>query len=96
MSRESVLENISSAQFAEEGEDVDSESDDSDVSPFVLAPISFRSLVGHDDEVNTCSFSPDWRRLISGGDDCIVKVWNTRTGQPVFTLTSHKGENERV
>lgn len=71
--------------------DSGSESDNEDVSPIILTPISFRSLVGHDDEVNTCCFSPDWRKLVSGGDDCLVKVWSTRTGQPLHTLTKHKG-----
>lgn len=73
-------------------EECDSESEDVDVSPFLLTPISFRSLIGHDDEVNTCCFSPDWTRLVSGGDDWVVKMWDTATGKPVYTLTSHKGE----
>lgn len=70
----------------------ESEGDDSeDVSPILLTPISFRSLVGHQDEVNTCCFSPDWSRLVSGGDDWLVKVWDTRSGKPVHSLANHKG-----
>lgn len=71
--------------------DSGSESDGSDVSPIVLTPINFRSLVGHKDEVNTCCFSPDWCKLVSGGDDCLVKVWDTQSGTPLHTLLHHKG-----
>jgi WD40 repeat protein len=95
MSHETVMETVngfSVAELTKDKEESDSESEDGDVSPFVLTPISFRSLVGHDDEVNACCFSPDWTRLVSGGDDWVVKVWDTHSGQPVYTLTSHKGE----
>ena len=88
---ESFMKNVSEVTVVEEKDEIDSESEDSDVSPFVLTPISFRSLVGHDDEVNACCFSPNWTRLISGGDDCVVKVWDTSSGQPVFTLRNHTG-----
>ena len=93
MSNETLMENTIAGGQAECGEKSDAESESGDVSPFVLTPISFRSLVGHDDEVNACCFSPDWTKLVSGGDDCVVKVWDTRSGQPVHTLTSHKGRS---
>jgi WD40 repeat protein len=96
MSLEVSKKNVPEAKRVDEKEEIDTESEDGDVSPFVLTPISFRSLVGHDDEVNACCFSPDWSRLISGGDDWAVKVWDTSSGQPVYTLTSHKGENMHV
>ena len=93
MSHETLTESSIAGELTEYREESESESDDGDISPFVLTPISFRSLVGHDDEVNTCCFSPDWTRLVSGGDDCVVKVWDTQSGQPVHTLTRHKGRN---
>ena len=71
----------------EKKENVDSD----EVSALQLTPISFRSLVGHQDEVNTCCFSPDWSKLVSGGDDWLVKVWDTKSAEPLHTLTEHKG-----
>lgn len=88
---QTLMENESSGELREANEECHSESDSGDISPFVLAPISFRSLVGHDDEVNACCFNPDWTRLVSGGDDWVVKVWDTLSGNPVHTLKSHKG-----
>ena len=76
-----------------EMENKDWSDDDEDLISFKLAPISFQSLVGHCDEVNTCSFSPDWSLLVTGADDCLVKVWNTKTGEPLYTLVTHKGKN---
>ena len=92
MSVETLMKDVNETKIVKEREGIDSGSEESEVSPFILTPISFRSLVGHDDEVNTCCFSPNWSRLISGGDDCVVKVWDTSSGQPVYTLTRHTGE----
>ena len=37
-------------------------------------------LKRHMDEVNSISFSPDGRSLVSGSDDCSVRIWNIRDG----------------
>jgi WD40 repeat protein len=41
-------------------------------------------LEGHNDEVNSVSFSPDGRRLVSAGRDHDVIVWDVATGRKVF------------
>ncbi|XP_022793521.1 WD repeat-containing protein 38-like isoform X2 [Stylophora pistillata] len=66
------------------------------VSPAELTKVNFRSLIGHKDEVNTCAFSSDWSRIVTGGDDMLVKLWDTKTGKVLFTLDSHEGHTHSV
>ncbi len=40
-------------------------------------------------EINGVAFSPDGERLASAGGDGLVKIWNSRTGQVIQTLTAH-------
>jgi WD40 repeat protein len=44
-----------------------------------------RLLVGHTKDVRTIAYLPDGR-LVSGGSDRTVRVWNPATGQPVRTI----------
>ena len=46
-------------------------------------------LHGHTELVWCVAFSPDGRRLATGGDDLTIKLWDTATGQEVFTLRGH-------
>ncbi len=48
-----------------------------------------RTLNGHTDPVLCVTFSPDGRRLASGGWDGEVKVWDASTGQENLTLKEH-------
>ncbi|WP_197446574.1 WD40 repeat domain-containing serine/threonine protein kinase [Tautonia plasticadhaerens] len=46
-------------------------------------------LRGHTDLVFGLASSPDGRRLATGSWDRTVKLWDTRTGEEVFTLVGH-------
>lgn len=44
-------------------------------------------------KVNSAIFSPDGAKILTGGDDTIVKLWEIRTGK---LLKSFKGLNEKI
>ncbi|CAE7069330.1 unnamed protein product [Rhizoctonia solani] len=51
-------------------------------------------MVRHVGFMLTISFSPDGNRLVSGGQDCVVRVWDACDGTPLFEfdpLASHRG-----
>jgi len=52
-------------------------------------------LKGHTDSVSCVGFSPDGKRIVSGGDSFSgeIKVWDLSTGQETLTL---KGHTDRV
>jgi WD40 repeat protein/serine/threonine protein kinase len=46
-------------------------------------------LVGHTHLVNGLACTPDGRRLATGSEDRSIKLWDTTTGEEVFTLRGH-------
>ncbi|XP_074598050.1 F-box and WD-40 domain protein 7 [Brevipalpus obovatus] len=49
-------------------------------------------LKGHDDHVITClRFNPESNIIVSGSDDCTLRVWSATTGRCLRTLTGHTG-----
>ncbi|RWS07746.1 F-box/WD repeat-containing protein 7-like isoform X1 [Dinothrombium tinctorium] len=49
-------------------------------------------LKGHDDHVITClQFNPNSNLIVSGSDDNTLKVWSSKTGRCLRTLTGHTG-----
>ena len=46
------------------------------------------TLTGHSDGVISVTFSPDGKRIVSGSDDNLVKIWDAATGAEV---SSHRG-----
>ncbi len=47
------------------------------------------TLKGHSGPVNSASFSPDGKRIVSGSEDKTLKVWDAQTGRETLTLKGH-------
>jgi len=48
-------------------------------------------LSGHTDWVRSLIFSSDGTSLVSGSDDCTIKLWDIQTGGVVKTFSGHTG-----
>lgn len=42
-------------------------------------------LMGHSGPVTTCAFSPDGRHILSGSYDQTLRLWDTETGECIYT-----------
>jgi WD40 repeat protein len=47
---------------------------------------------GHTATVDQVLFTPDGKELISVGDDKVIRIWNTATGDPVRTIRGEVGD----
>jgi WD40 repeat protein len=47
------------------------------------------TFAGHTNCVTSCSFTPDGTTVLSGSDDCTMKLWSTATGQCLRTFYGH-------
>lgn len=58
---------------------------------FVLSKTSRKELVGHDPpSVLGLAFSPDGKRLLTGGLDRTVRLWDVSTGQELHRFDDHQ------
>jgi WD40 repeat protein len=54
-----------------------------------LSTEGWLDLRGHTSKVWDLAISPDGRRLATGSLDRTIKLWDTKTGEEVFTLRGH-------
>ncbi|KAG8939641.1 hypothetical protein FRC03_006148 [Tulasnella sp. 419] len=47
------------------------------------------TLRSHSSDVNTVAYSPDGETIATGGDDCRVIIWDSRTGSQIHVLEGH-------
>lgn len=59
---------------------------------FTVSPITrcSNSLPGHTEAILHVSYSPDGRKLASGGGDATVRFWDVSTNTPKHVCTGHK------
>jgi len=50
---------------------------------------SVMTFHGHTDSVNTMAISADGKRFVSGGNDGIIKIWDSASGGELMTLHRH-------
>ena len=56
----------------------------------------YQIILKHDGSVSSVSFSPDGKKLASGGHDRKVKIWSIPDGQLLHTMEGHTNEVETV
>lgn len=49
-----------------------------------------RVLSAHPTEIRSLAFTPDEQRLISAGEDALIRIWDFATLQPLLTLRGHQ------
>jgi len=54
--------------------------------PKITKSCLIMTLSGHLYNVNSCSFSPDGKRIISGSGDETIKVWDAETGREIISI----------
>ncbi|KAJ1470149.1 WD40-repeat-containing domain protein [Baffinella frigidus] len=47
------------------------------------------TLTGHSGEINSVSFFPDGKRVVSGSSDLLVKIWDVATGAEIWSSARH-------
>lgn len=62
---------------------------------FVEAAVKEMTLSGHTAEIQGIDISSDGKYLVSGGKDCVAKVWNLTDGTLLKTLTSYTEINNK-
>ncbi|KAF9126638.1 WD_REPEATS_REGION domain-containing protein [Mortierella sp. GBA39] len=55
-----------------------------------------RRLLGHRKEVSALAYSSSGQKLLSGSDDCTVRLWTSQAGSIDFTMHGHLGSVEAV
>ena len=66
------------------------------INPQKGAAQLLRTFSGHHDWVQSVAFSPDGTKVLSGGKDNTLKLWETATGKILRTFSGHDSSVESV
>ncbi|MCX6156964.1 MAG: protein kinase [Ignavibacteriae bacterium] len=55
-----------------------------------------RKFTEDDDDVRTVCFSPDGKYVLSGSDDCNIRLWDIQSGNKIRTYIGHSGSIHSV
>ena len=50
-----------------------------------------QTFAGHTDSVTAAAFSPDGKRVLSGGDDRTLRLWDAETAKEIQVFSGHEG-----
>ena len=53
-------------------------------------------FIGHKSDVSSFAFSPDYRLFVTGGGDCIPRLWDLRLGQTVRLFTDLESPKQDI
>ena len=53
-------------------------------------------FVGHKSDVSSFAFSPDFRLFVTGGGDCVPRLWDLRLGQTVRMFTDLESPKQDI
>src|SRR5262245_20185467 len=62
----------------------------------VLTRKELRKLTGHTAKVTAVAFSPDGKKLASGGHDHLIRIWEVATGKELHVLRGHAADIESL
>jgi WD40 repeat protein len=55
-----------------------------------------KQILAHKPRVTSAAFSPDGKRIVSGGEDAAVRVWDAATGKELRTYEGHTSAVQSV
>ncbi|XP_036362845.1 WD repeat-containing protein 38-like [Octopus sinensis] len=61
------------------------------IGPKDYCKFKVKTFYGHTDEVNCVAFSPDFKLIVTGSDDKIVRIFNTTTCELLYEVEGHQG-----